>query len=240
MFSHHKKQVKAVFFDLDDTLFDHKNSRLKGLAAIQARLPKLAAVQIGELERDHDRLLDANYDQVLDHKLSVSDGILERISTLCAMHGEKLSLIESQSIADLYEQVYIKNRQPVPGSKDLLNSLSKHVRLGVVSNGLLQTQIDKLRACGIADLLDFIVISDVVGFRKPEREIFELALEKADVTSSEAVYVGDSWNMDVLPAVKVGLKAVWLNRYGLGYPSPPVAKEITSYVNVDTKLFLDW
>ena len=45
-----------------------------------------------------------------------------------------------------------------------------------------------------------------------------------------ADYVGDSWSSDVLPAVRVGMRAVWLNRYRLKCPNPSIAREITSIV----------
>jgi HAD superfamily hydrolase (TIGR01549 family) len=232
--------LKAVLFDLDDTLFDHQFSRLKGLAALQANFPELKAASLEELERAHEKLLSADYGMVLDGKLSIVDGTTQRIAKLCSMYGVNLDLEEAKSTADLYSQEYMKNRQPVPGSKDLLTVLKKYAKLGVVSNGLVEPQMEKLRVCQIDKLLDFVVISEAVEYKKPGKEIFEVALKQANVKPSEAVYVGDSWSSDVLPAVSVGMRAVWLNRYGLKCPNPKIAREINSFIDVNMELFLRW
>ena len=235
-----QKCVKAVLFDLDDTLFDHKFSRLKGLAALQEKYPQLKAVSLQELEEEHEKLLSADYDQVLEGKLSIVDGTTQRIRKLCSNYGVDLDLDEAKSTANLYTKEYMKSRQPVPGSKELLNALKKHALLGLVTNGLLQPQIEKLRVCHLGEPLDFIVISEAVGYKKPGKEIFELALKQAYVRPSQAVYVGDSWSTDILPAVSVGMKAVWLNRYGLKCPNPKIAREINSFIGLNADLFLRW
>jgi HAD superfamily hydrolase (TIGR01549 family) len=95
--------------------------------------------------------------------------------------------------------VYAKNRQPVPGITDLLTKLRKYATLGVVTNGLVEPQMEKLRSCQLEKLLHFVVVSEAVGYKKPSREIFEVSLKQANVNASETVYVGDSWNSDVLP-----------------------------------------
>jgi 5'-nucleotidase len=234
------RRAKAVLFDLDDTLFDHKFSRLQGLTALQEKFPQLKAAAIEELEREHEKLLNADYERVLDRKITVIDGTTQRIAKLCAMHGVNLGLEESKTAASIYSKAYMKNRQPVPGSRELLTALENNAVLGVVTNGLLDPQIEKLRVCKVAEQLDFIVISEAVGYRKPSREIFEVALKRAKAKPCEAVYVGDSWVSDVLPAVNVGMKAVWLNRYGLKCPDPDIAREIDSFVDADAALFLKW
>jgi 5'-nucleotidase len=235
-----EKRKKAVLFDLDDTLFDHKFSRLKGLTALQKELPQLAAVSLEELEREHEKLLKADYDQVLDGRLSIIEGTTKRIMKLCSLHGLNLSLEEARRSANLYSKGYANNRRPVPGSKELLTALSNYATVGLVSNGLVEPQIEKLRACKIDEPLDFIVISEAVGFKKPGKEIFEVALKRAKVKASEAVYVGDSWESDVLPALNLGMDAVWLNRYGLECPNSKIVREINAFTDVGKDVFLNW
>lgn len=230
--------MKAVLFDLDDTLFDHKFSRLKGLEALQKRFSKLKSVPLEELEAEHERLLSADYCQVLEGKLSIADGTTQRITKLCKMYGVNLSLEEEKGTADLYNQEYLKSRQPVPGSKELLTTLMNYAKLGVITNGLVEPQMEKLQACKIDKLIDYFIISETVGYKKPSKELFEAALEKVNVKPSDAVYVGDSWDCDILPAVAVGMRAVWLNRYGLECPNPKIACEINTFVDIDKNLFL--
>ncbi len=52
--------IRAVLFDLDDTLFNHKYCRLCGLEALREKYPKLEAVSIQDLEKEHEKLLGLN------------------------------------------------------------------------------------------------------------------------------------------------------------------------------------
>ncbi|XHH08546.1 MAG: HAD family hydrolase [Candidatus Bathyarchaeia archaeon] len=231
--------MKAVLFDLDDTLFDHKHSRLKGLEALQRKFQKLGGVSLEELEEEHERLLGvADYCTVPSGNLVMANATTHGISKLCAMYGVHLSIEEEKNTVDLYNKEYLKNRQSVPGSIELLTTLMNYAKLGVISNGQIDQEMEKLKACKIDKLLDYFIIYENDCYKKPCKQLFEIALEKMDVTPANAVYVGDSWKCDILPAVDVGIKAVWLNRYGLENPNPRVASEIQSFIDVDKSLFL--
>ena len=224
--------IKAVLFDLDDTLFDHKHSRLCGLAALQVRFPKLKAVPLEELEREHEKLLSLDYHLVLDGKISILDGTVMRVRKLCLAYIEGFSEQEAKEAGDLYNSVYMKSRQPVPGSIELLKHVRQSAKVGVVTNGLVNAQIEKLKICQIAGFIDFMVTSEEVGFKKPSKEIFQEAIRRAQAEPSEAVYVGDSWESDIVPSHNVGMKTVWLNRYGLSCPNPKITVEIKSFIGI--------
>lgn len=226
-------------FDLDDTLFDHKHSRLKGLEALQKRIQKLKPVPLEELEEEHQRLLAAaDYCSVPSGNLVMADVTTHGISKLCAMYGVTLSIEEEKTTVDLYTKEYLKSRQPVPGSIELLTTLMNYAKLGVIANGQVDQEMEKLKTCKIDNLLDYFIISENTCYKKPSKQLLEIALEKVGVEPSNAVYVGDSWNCDVLPAVAVGMKAVWFNRYGIENPDPTIASEINTLVDVDKNLFL--
>jgi HAD superfamily hydrolase (TIGR01509 family) len=71
-----------------------------------------------------------------------------------------------------------------------------------------------LERAGLAELVDGVVASAVVGFDKPAPELFEAALELAGCDASEAVHVGDSPSEDVAGAAAVGVRPVLLRRDG--------------------------
>jgi putative hydrolase of the HAD superfamily len=233
--------IGAVLFDLDDTLFDHKHSRLAGLAALQTKHPQLASVALSELEREHEKLLSVDYIDVLDKKISMADGTTRRLAKLCQLYDLNLSLEDAQATGNLYSKIYAENRRAVPGSKDLLIALkTRGVTVGIVSNGLVEAQEEKLAVCGFGGLLDFLVVSEAVGYKKPSPEIFQAGLAKAGVLPSEAVFVGDSWSSDVSPAAALGLHVVWLNRYGLSCPDSSLAREVAGLESAATSVLLDW
>ena len=163
----------------------------------------------------------------------MEDDLIERIGKLCMMHGVQQSRAEVITLADLYEREYKLHRRSVPGSRELLELLRKNVKTGVITNGLVIEQQEKIRLCQIGNLIDYLIISEEVGHRKPNKEIFVEALRRADTLPFETVYVGNSWDSDILPASQCGIKTIWLNRYDLRCPDSGVTKEIHSYIGLD-------
>ncbi len=86
--------------------------------------------------------------------------------------------------------------------------------LGLISN-INQDIMPSCQKLGLATYLDFIVTSQEIGSDKPRPPIFLAALERAGVEASEAVYVGDQYNSDVVGARGVGIEPVLLDRYQL-------------------------
>ncbi len=82
--------------------------------------------------------------------------------------------------------------------------------IGCVSNSD-GTVAELLEGVGLADLLDFVVDSGVVGVEKPDPAIFRIALEQAGVAPAEAMYVGDLYPVDVVGARRAGIMPVLLD-----------------------------
>lgn len=88
---------------------------------------------------------------------------------------------------------------------------TKNLSAGVISN--VRQEIDTYcRELGFEPYLDFKVTSFEVGYDKPRPEIFQMALSKAGVKASEAMYIGDQYNQDVVGARGVGMKAILIDR----------------------------
>ena len=86
--------------------------------------------------------------------------------------------------------------------------------VGLVSN--LDTTLD--RFCPDFDLashLDFVLVSHEVGFEKPQTQIFEAALKRAEAEASASIMVGDQYHSDMVGAMRSGIKPLWLDRDGI-------------------------
>jgi len=85
--------------------------------------------------------------------------------------------------------------------------------LGLISN--VDRDITPLyQGLGLADWLGVVVTSQEVGFNKPSPQIFRAALRQAKVRPSEAIYVGDQHQIDVVGANGVGMRGILLDRNG--------------------------
>ena len=83
-------------------------------------------------------------------------------------------------------------------------------KLGIVTNGSEKGQSAKIDVLGLRGLVDAVVISEIVGVKKPDPLIFTVATEALGVAAEEVVFVGDHPQNDVMGAVAVGMQAVWL------------------------------
>ena len=110
------------------------------------------------------------------------------------------------------------------GAMDALSWSRAHgLRVVLVSNTLWSAAEDMaadLPALGLDGLVDGVVTSHTVGYRKPHRAIFERALAIARVEPHDAVMVGDEPYQDVFGAQRIGMRAVWLR------PPPPRARPV--------------
>ncbi len=224
---------KAVFFDLDDTIFDHQYCRRAALRNLAERYPVLGGVTPAELEVLHERHLQNTHTLLLDGKISVAQARLERIRLLFAELETELDAASLGAASRLFRNTYEESRRPVPGAVPLIDELKKRAKIGVITNGLAGTQRSKIACCGLEGQIDALVISEEAGVRKPDRRIFEIALAMTGCRPEDAIMVGDSWRHDVLGARAAGVAAVWFNRYGERNPEPDKVLEINGLEPVE-------
>lgn len=231
---HNSSPIKAVFFDLDDTLIDHQHSRRCGLRALQLLYPVLLPFRMEVLELEHERLLLSNFPQTLDGSLSLEQAMTERIRLLFEHFGEALSPAQAEEGMIEYRDAYDRHRRAVPGVEEVLKTLQGHHIIGVITNGHPNHQAEKIRTYGFDKYVDLLIASEAIGHRKPAPQIFRHALFLAGAQPEEAVMIGDSWHSDVLGARGCGMRALWFNRYEIACPDPRVAPEINSFKPLDS------
>jgi putative hydrolase of the HAD superfamily len=200
--------------------------------------PALSSADIREMELFHEQLIWSDFGKVLSGEIPLADAISGRICAVCSRFGHPLAPEDVTETVQRYDAAYRENRRMIPGGRELLERLSEEVRIGIITNGFCDIQREKIAFLDIAPFIDPVVISEEAGFRKPDRRIFRAALERAGSGAADSVYVGDSWEIDILPASACGMKAVWLNRYRHACPDPAAAREITSYSGLDTRILL--
>lgn len=227
----------TALFDLDDTLFDHKHARRCALRRLAWDFPHLNAFPIEKVEVVHEKHLVATHERLLDGTLSQDDARAERLIAFLADFNIPIDRSTAGKVDVGYRAVYTQSRRPVPGAVELIDALRGRMKLGVVTNGLVPDQWDKLRVCGLDKAFDAVVISAELGVRKPNRAIFETALERLGSTPGDSVMIGDSWQNDIVGAHSAGLAAIWINRYGGIIPDASLAETVWDIVECRSLLF---
>lgn len=205
-------QIKAILFDLDDTLFDHAHASGVALKTLHERHAG-ADIPLEEFSAKHGELLEIYHQRFLSGAYTLDQARAERMMALFASFGELLDDEVAWQIASEYRELHQTNRQLVEGARELLDDLSKEFALAIVTNNSSAEQYAKLAHLGIANHFKAVVISEEVGVMKPDAAIYFAALDRLGCEPHEAVMIGDNLQADVLGAQDAGIAAVWFNRF---------------------------
>lgn len=206
--------IKAVLFDLDDTLFDHGYAAKCVLQDLQERHAGLQGHPLEFLEQEDRRLLEEKHVLVLARSLSVNESRVQRLQALFKCCGEEITRDYALELAERRQMVYRQSRRATPGAVALLQALRYHTKIGIVTNNFTEEQRDKIRVCDLEPFVDVLVTSEEVGCAKPAPQIFQAALDRLDCEATETVMVGDSWEIDIVGAQNAGIRGLWFNPNG--------------------------
>lgn len=223
--------VDTVLFDLDDTLYDHRHARRAALETLRRVEPSLGRFPLARLDRTFERLLtDIHLSLVLTGKISPQESRWMRMTQFLAEYRIDLPRRRIQELIEIRTEAYRRHRRPVPGAPALLRALQRSgVTVGIVTNNLRSEQEEKLRVTGLEPLIDHLVCSEQVGATKPAPQIFRVALQRAGARPRTTVMVGDSWEYDIVGAVRLGIRSIWFHRDTRPLPAVPPAEELRSF-----------
>ncbi|WP_018752454.1 HAD family hydrolase [Paenibacillus sanguinis] len=194
--------LKAVLFDLDNTLMDRDNTFL----SFTWQLVRECLVPMEK--DDADKLVAEIIVRDADGYREKEGFFLELIDIL--PWQQKPSLEELQRY---YNQYYMTHAKVMDHAIDTLQACrNMGLRLGIITNGHSQLQHRKIDLLHLPDYFDEIVISGEVGLSKPDPQIYRLALERLGVGSNQCIIVGDHPRNDIWGAAQVGIQGIWLRR----------------------------
>lgn len=236
------KLIKAIFFDLDDTLLWDQ----KSVAEAFASTCKVAEERVGvdpksleEAVREAARTLYSAYDfypftQMIGinpfeglwgNFLDENDDEFKKMKETAPMYRrdawtmglKKLGVDDPDFGYELAER-FPEERRKVPFIYEeairTLDVLKEKYKLLLLTNGSPDLQNTKLAISPeISPYFDQIVISGAFGRGKPDPSIFEHALSLLSLKKGEAIMVGDNLMTDILGANRAGIKSVWINRH---------------------------
>ncbi|MBX8633034.1 MAG: HAD family hydrolase [Thermoplasmata archaeon] len=219
----------AVFFDLDETIFEFRSSSRAGLKAVISSFPQLSSVGDETLESLYWNLGKETLQLVRSGNLEIGCESEYRFKKLLEFLGLNVKEDELSSLIVSYDAEFSKQCRTVPGAREILAGIRDGgIKIGVITNGPRKTQIKTLERLKLNPLIDFMITPDDAGALKPDPRIFIRATDLAEVPPENSVMVGDSWANDILGASSLGIKPVWFNRKGEQIPLTDVAISITT------------
>ena len=199
-------KYEIILFDVDDTLFDFDMSEKKalhktflefdlptGLTDYRASYKEISKILWSDLERGSTTL---------------SELAVERFTRLFLRH-------ELDIDAEMFSRVYLeylgRETHPVRGAVELCEKLVDY-RLAIITNGFTAVQTARIENSALRNTFEHIIMSEEAGFNKPDKEIFNYAFSKLQITDKEKVLiVGDSLTSDIQGGIDYGIDTSWFN-----------------------------
>jgi putative hydrolase of the HAD superfamily len=203
--------VRAVLFDLDDTLFDHSGSvRI----ALGHWLPEMPAADLSVLTNVWFNLEHEHYDSWRAGRISFDEQRRRRIRGFWPQVGRRLA--PGDDLDALFAQYLRHYENAWHAFDDAQPALSDLRGLGyltaVLTNGAAAQQNAKIDRIGLRDQLTVVVTSEELGVAKPDPGSYLGACDHLQVEPHQTLHVGDRYDLDVLGARAAGLQAVHLDR----------------------------
>ena len=225
------KQYTDLFIDFDDTLYDTHGNAVIALEEL------FEALQLGRWFADEQLFYDEYWKTNIDLWTRYSKGEITREYLIVERFRRPLSFGQGLEptvefcleASDKFLDFCSSKPGLVDGTQELMDYLrGRGYRMHMCSNGFHEVQYKKLRACGLTDYFDTVILSEDAGANKPSPVFFSYALRKSGAKKEQTLMIGDNLQTDIIGAMLAGLDAAWFNRYPEYPTDAPVDYVVTS------------
>ncbi|MGU8040532.1 HAD family hydrolase [Streptococcus suis] len=201
--------MKALIFDVDDTLYD----QIQPFERALERHIEVAREQIEPLYLSFRRYADEVFEATAIGKMSMKDSHIYRMKHALADFGYQVS--EATALAIQIDYDYFQGQIELsPVFPEIFSwCQAQGIVMGIITNGPYRHQLRKIRTMGLVNWfeLEHVLISGQVGITKPNPAIFQLMEERLGMSGEDICYLGDSFENDVVGAKAANWKAIWFN-----------------------------
>lgn len=191
------ENISAVLFDLDNTILD-RGRTFRGFvdSFVRTYLPHLEEAEpiiATIMDLDEDGYKDKN--KLFAELLNLLPWVEE------PMHSE---------LMNFYSTEYVKSAILMEHAEETLQYLKQKYKVGLITNGQTLIQYGKMDQLGLRTHFDLILVSEEAGVKKPNRAIFDRAVDQLGLSPEECLFIGDHPINDVEGAGKAGMETIWM------------------------------
>lgn len=209
----HQNALKAVLFDMDNTLFDFIAVKL------------IACREILSYLGEYDTKFKRDPAELFRYFLRGTYGFEDHENIMDYMQERKLFTAQGyRDCCEIYDREKLQNLELYPGVRDTLEELKKlGLRLAIITDADRYHARARLKRVGLLDSFELLVSADMTGTKKPDPAHFLFALDALGLKPEESLVVGDSIKRDMAPACRLGLKTAYAS-YGDWRPAEETEK----------------
>lgn len=203
--------MKAVLFDVDDTLYDQVAPFECAYKTVFGETYDISCQELFIASRKHS---DTVFEKSQNNEISMRDMYIFRISNAFKDFGIEITEEQALEFQELYSFGQNKIVVTEPIKKMLCFLKQNSIQLGVITNGPSEHQRNKIKNLNLGEWIDdeYIFVSGDHSIAKPDIRIFEKAEGVLKLNKDEIWYVGDSFSNDIVGAKQAGWNCIWFNR----------------------------
>lgn len=201
--------------DWDDTIGDFRNAAYRSMQLLYADLGLDACFSdfdtFFRIYSEHNTELWTKYglDQVTKEYLE-----FDRMFFPLMMAERPFAMDKAAEVALKMAAGHLEHTTSLfsllPDAEEVVRYLASKYLLVVLSNGFVSVQYRKIDKSGLRDCFSDIVLSEEVGCQKPNKRIYEIALERNGLRKEDVLMIGDSWTSDIQGAINAGIDQLWI------------------------------
>lgn len=207
-----QKDIKAIIFDLDGTLYDYK------------KLNQIANKKVEEYICENYTITEKQYKV---YYLESRKYVKKRLKNTAAEHNRLLyfqhlmELLEEKPVGvalklyHIYWETLLNNIKLYDGVMDILKfCIDNKIKIAICTDLTVQIQHRKIEKLKLEKYIDCLVTSEEIGVEKPNSQMYDSVVKKLGIEPIETIFVGDSWERDVQGAIQYGITPLWFNPCG--------------------------
>jgi putative hydrolase of the HAD superfamily len=203
-------KLTDVFFDLDHTLWDfEKNSEITFDIIFNKHKIQLDLISFMDVYRPVNLKYWNMYRRGKIDSVNLRYERLKEVFDHFDFKADRpyVDLIAQEYINNLSNQIHL-----FPGAMEILNYLSAKYKLHIITNGFEEIQHKKLKSSRIDHFFETVTTAEGSGYKKPDKRIFDHALQKAKTHQSKSIMIGDNLEADIQGAKDYGMQVIYFGK----------------------------
>lgn len=200
---------KGIIIDLDDTLYNYKKAHKIALNEVVLFAKDILNIEEEKIEAAFSKSRKKTHIE-LSGKASSHNRLLYFQKMLEELN--KNSIVYVLDLYNKYWDTFLENMSLYEGIKEFLEKVkSLNVEVCILTDLTSHIQYRKIKNLKLEQYIDYIVTSEEAGVEKPHPHVFYKTLDKLKMSKEDVIIIGDDYNKDIIGALNLGMKCIWIN-----------------------------